>query len=287
MRFAVSIFVLTALTACSADIDVITPPKPGVDNTDAAYDLDHLLRVEIEMAADDWDSLRRQTRTLETTLMLEDCQEQPFVSPFTWFEGSVTLDGQHLERVDVRKKGFLGSLSEERPALKLDLGEYDSDPAIVRQCVTYAVFDDLELASPRCSLAQVSVNGDDLGIYVNVEPIKEPMLARHFEDDGVRQVVATRQPELNDFIDAGLPDWPYEPRESYCMELGGAAQATVETTWDTIETSDVFTTGSLSMDLDFGDGEAWSGLEGGAVAGGYEGGRLPIWRPGSHPPRRC
>lgn len=175
-------------------------PTEGTDDPGVtAYDLDHLLRVELELPADDWDQLRTQTRTLADTLLKEDCQSEPFESPFTWFEASATIDGQHFERVDLRKKGFLGSMSEEKPALKLDLGEYEddatfqgerrltlnnavSDPAYVRQCVSYGFFDDAGLPAPRCSLAQVMVNGEDLGIFVNVEPIKEPMLARLFDD---------------------------------------------------------------------------------------------------------
>jgi len=187
-----------SLVACTGG----TLPSPGGGTTEGldselVYDLDHLLRVEIELPEQDWDALREQTRTLADTIMKEDCQAEPFESPFTWFEASATLDGEHLPRVDVRKKGFLGSLSADKPALKLDLGEYDeeatfhgvrrltlnnsqSDPSFVTQCLTYATFADVGLPAPRCSLAQVTVNGEDLGLFVNLEPIKEPLLERLF-----------------------------------------------------------------------------------------------------------
>ena len=170
------------------------------DLTDAVYDPERLLRVEIEMDPDDWDALRTQTRDPDL-LVGEDCQEAPFANPFTWFPATVTLDGEVFEAVGVRKKGFLGSLSEEKPGLKVDLEEYGqealfsgverltlnnavSDPAYVRQCLAYGFYRDAGLPASRCAFARVAVNGDDLGLYVNVEPIKKDFLRRHFEDDG-------------------------------------------------------------------------------------------------------
>ena len=101
--------------------------------------------------------------------------------------------------MEVRKKGFIGSLSTARPSLKLDLGEFEedwafegarrltlnnavSDPAVVRQCLTYSAFADAGLPAPRCGFARVTVNGVDLGLYVNLEPVKEPFLERHWGD---------------------------------------------------------------------------------------------------------
>jgi len=48
----------------------------------------------------------------------KQCLLQPFAKPFGWFEATVTVDGLRRERVAVRKKGFLGSLNDERPALR-------------------------------------------------------------------------------------------------------------------------------------------------------------------------
>ncbi|MCP4805743.1 MAG: hypothetical protein GY884_10405 [Proteobacteria bacterium] len=187
--------------ACTGGVEV--PPvdsEPEIDETDQVYDLDHLMRVDIELPEDDWDDLRTQSRTWATTIGQPDCQEQPFESPFTWFEARVTIDGELYERADVRKKGFLGSMNEDKPSLKLDLGEFDdeatfhgmrrltlnnslADASFARQCVAYGFFRDAGLPAPRCSLAQVTVNGDDLGVFVNLEPLKKPFLEREFGDD--------------------------------------------------------------------------------------------------------
>lgn len=194
-----------ALGACgiddSGDITVVHPGEwqPPVDPTEAAYDPDHILRIDIEMEAAEWDALRLQTRSI-FDVVGSSCLAEPPPRPFTYFPAAVTIDGERFEDVGVRKKGFFGSLSETKPSLKVDFDQYvgdqrfsglkqltlnnaTSDAAYVKQCLGYAVFAAAGVPAPRCSFATVSVNGASLGIYVNVEGIKKQFLARHFDDD--------------------------------------------------------------------------------------------------------
>jgi spore coat protein CotH len=177
-----------------------TAPPEEPDLTEWVYDPDHLLRVEIELDASDWDELRFQTRDAWEMLGHEDCLSDPWGSPFTYFPATVTIDGEVFPNVGVRKKGFLGSLSEDKPALKIDLSEYGedalysgterltlnnavSDPSFLRQCLGYGFYRDAGLPASRCNYATVAVNGRNLGVYVNVEPIKKAFLRRHFGND--------------------------------------------------------------------------------------------------------
>lgn len=162
------------------------------------YAMDRVVEVEIELDPEDWDALRYESRNL-LELLNGDCRAEPFGSPYTWFSASVTLDGERFDPVEVRKKGFIGSLSDERPSLKIDLGEFErewnfegarrltlnnaiSDDSVVRQCLSYSAFADAGLPAVQCGFARVWVNGEDLGLYVNVEPIKEPFLERNWGD---------------------------------------------------------------------------------------------------------
>lgn len=186
-----------ALVACADD--TLTPDGDRPDLSDQVYDPNRLLNIDIELPEASWDSLRHESRDLGDVLG-GDCLSEPFGSPFTWFEGAVTIDGVALAPVDVRKKGFLGSLDDVRPSLKLDLGEYESDrrfetvrrltlnnnlsdPAQLRQCIGYALFGRAGVPSPRCNFAEVTVNGRDLGVYSNVEGVRKPFLRRHFSSD--------------------------------------------------------------------------------------------------------
>lgn len=174
----------------------LPPPRP---DPAPYYAPDRLLEVDITLAPADWDALRLQTRDIVSTLA-GDCQAKPFPSPYTYFPGTVTVDGETVANVGVRKKGFIGSLSETRPSLKVKFDEYEigqhlgglirmtlnnarQDPAIIRQCIAYATFARVGVPAPRCNYARVSVNGEDLGVYAHVEPVKKPFLREHFSDD--------------------------------------------------------------------------------------------------------
>ncbi|MEZ4398862.1 MAG: CotH kinase family protein [Kofleriaceae bacterium] len=192
------------------------------DLTAALYDPDHVVEVAIELPPAAWDELRTQARPGDI-LTGADCQAAPFGSPFTGQLGTVTIDGVRLEQVGVRKKGFLGSLDDDKPSLKLKLDQViagqevsgvrdltlnnnKQDPSVVRQCLAYRRFAAAGVPAPRCNYAHVTVNGRDLGVFTNVEPVKKRFLARHFASDAGRLYEGT----LADF----RPGWmaTFEPK---------------------------------------------------------------------------
>ncbi len=199
---------LVALVACKAGEGAVgDPPKntasePGKGPIDdaALFDPTHLIDVSIEMDADDFGQIRAESRD-GFEVLGGDCTAQPFESPFTWFEGDVTVDGELIERAGVRKKGFLGSMSADKPSLKISTDEWVADqlmadgterltlnnnvqdPSVLNQCLGLSVFAAAGVPAPRCNFAEVSVNGEGLGVYTHVEAVKKDFLRRHFEDD--------------------------------------------------------------------------------------------------------
>ena len=177
------------------------PPVAEAHPSDAYFALDRVLDISIEIAPEDWDTLRNQTRTFED--LLEEIEKyelsRPFADIYTWFSGTVTVDGETRANVGVRKKGFLGSQSDAKPSLKLRFDKYVDDqilggvvermtlnnsiqdPSLINTCLAYQIFAASGLPSSRCNFATVSVNGKGLGLYVHVEEIKPPFLARHFD----------------------------------------------------------------------------------------------------------
>jgi hypothetical protein len=183
----------------SAEQSQVPDAGTGLDETDQLFDPDEILQVDITLDPDDWDLIRHQERSI-LDIFGVGCLEQPFASPYTYVEGDVVVDGVEIDRVGVRKKGFLGSLDDEKPSLKVKFDEYvagqhlyglgrltlnncKQDPSLVRQCIGYSVFAEAGLAAPRCNFARVSVNGADLGIYAHVESVKKQFLRRHYESD--------------------------------------------------------------------------------------------------------
>ena len=179
-----------------------TPEEPAeIDPSEAYFTLDRVMEISIEIAEEDWDTLRHQTRTFED-LMAEIERynlSRPFADIYTWFSATVTTDGETHTEVGVRKKGFLGSQSDTKPSLKLRYDKYVDgqslggvmermtlnnsvqDPSMINTCLAYQVFAAAGLPSPRCNFATVTVNGQELGLYVHLEEIKKPFLARHFD----------------------------------------------------------------------------------------------------------
>lgn len=189
--------IVVVIAACSDQPAArATSDAGGADAGSSLYDPRHILEVELTVAADDWDQLRSEGRSLPA--VMSGCDDPEF--GYTVVSASARIDGMEVAALGVRKKGFLGSLSNVRPSLRLDFAEYDpsqtfagsktltlnnsrQDPSLLHQCVAYAVFERAGVPAPRCSFAHVRVNGDDLGVYVNVEPIKKPLLRRYFDDD--------------------------------------------------------------------------------------------------------
>ncbi len=169
--------------------------------SDAYFAVERVLDITIEIAEEDWDTLRHQTRTFEDVIaeINKHGLSRPFADIYDWFGATVTVDGETHADVGVRKKGFLGSQSDTKPALKLRFDKYVDDqslggvmermtlnnsvqdPSMINTCLSYRVFAAAGSPAPRCNFATVSVNGKNLGLYVHVEEIKAPFLSRHFE----------------------------------------------------------------------------------------------------------
>ncbi len=179
-----------------------TPEVPEeVDPSEAYFAMDRVLEVSIEIAEEDWDTLRHQTRTFEDLMAeIERYQlSRPFADIYDWFPATVTIDGERHTEVGVRKKGFLGSQSDTKPSLKLRYDKYVDgqslggvmermtlnnsvqDPSMINTCLAYQVFAAAGSPAPRCNFATVTVNGKELGLYIHLEELKKPFLARHFD----------------------------------------------------------------------------------------------------------
>ena len=63
--------------------------------------LDHVVDVAVEMPPEDWEHLRRQTRTF-SDILIGDCLARPQPSVFSWFAATVTVDGETHTDVGVR-----------------------------------------------------------------------------------------------------------------------------------------------------------------------------------------
>ena len=169
---------------------------------DDLFPHDQVLDVQITIDSKDWDSIRHQSRNFFEALN-ESRQRAPIDHPYTYVEASVLIDGVEFPQVGIRKKGFIGSQNSTRPSIKVKLNHVDKegqidgltnltfnnnqqDVSLISQFMGYGLFNSAGIPAPRCAYANVTVNGQDLGIYAHVERIHRPFLKREFgNDDGV------------------------------------------------------------------------------------------------------
>ncbi len=202
MHWLLGMVFLLLAGACAPTTAPHATTAPGASSsilpagTDALFDLEHLVAVELTIAPAEWDKLREQQHDLGKVFGA-NCLDGPIKRPYDYVPATISIDGGEPVAAEVRKKGYVGSVSNTRPSLKvrladpymgvtrLTLNNNQQDASQTHQCVGYRAFARAGVPAPRCNLAKVSVNGTALGVYSNVEPIKKPFLKRAFgRDDG-------------------------------------------------------------------------------------------------------
>ncbi len=161
------------------------------------YDINHILDIKIEIKPEDWEKMIEQRYTFASVFSGENCSK-PIPELYTYFSGTITVDGEKFENVGIRKKGLIGSHSLVKPSMKIDMAEFNKennyfgvkkitlnnnkqDPSIIRQCLSYELFAKAGVPAPKCNFAKVTVNGQNLGIYTHVEEISSDFLKLNFD----------------------------------------------------------------------------------------------------------
>jgi spore coat protein CotH len=186
-------FWLTFLLVVASSQPILSAQEKKL-SANKLFDPNQIVDIKIEVPQKDWDTIRRQSRSFAESLT-----KKTAASPFTYVKCDITIDGVTIKDVGIRKKGFIGSLDENRPSLKIKFDHYQGqtpvdgldrltlnnnkqDPSRINQYLAYKLFNESGTAAPRCNFAKVTVNGKPLGIYSNVESVKEPFLKNRFAD---------------------------------------------------------------------------------------------------------
>jgi spore coat protein CotH len=208
-KFCVTWTAVLLLLCCSGNCVAVEPQL----SADRLFEPHHLVDVKITVPKADWDTIRVQTRNFVEALS----RDLP-KSPFTYVKADIEIDGVLIQNVGLRKKGFLGSLNDERPSLKIKFDKYEQqspiagldrltlnnnhqDASRLSQYMGYRFFNASGTFASRCNLAKVTVNGTYLGLYSNVESIKEPMLQRGFGDGSGALFEGTVVDFYEDFVE--------------------------------------------------------------------------------------
>jgi spore coat protein CotH len=147
---------------------------------------DRVVTVRFVMTEEDWIYLQ------------ENAREEEYVKADMWYDGELVPD------IALRPKGN-SSLSSTissgsiRFSLKADLNFFNSarnldgvkklnfnngwsDPSFMREILSYEIFEQMGLPTPRASFVDVWINDTHLGLYTMVEQVDQTFLSQHFTD---------------------------------------------------------------------------------------------------------
>ena len=147
---------------------------------------DTVNEINIEIDEADWQN------------MLENPLEEEY------HKANVTINGETVGNVAIRTKGntsltSVANSDSDRYSFKLDFDYYDnngnyyglkklclnnnySDNSSMREYISYKIMGELGLDVPECAYSHITVNGEEWGLYLAVEPVDEVFLAEHFAD---------------------------------------------------------------------------------------------------------
>ena len=243
------------------------------------YDPNDVLDVEVTMSDSDWELLRHEGPQISEW------------SPACKFDGyndynaTVTIEGETVGNVAVRKKGKIGGLTVIRPALTLNFGKGDEnegrtfggdqyvslnnnrqDLSGIKECLSLGVFESAGILSPRCNLARVTAQGVDLGVYAHVEPFnKVDFLTSAFGDGSGNLYQGSRS---GDFLASRIPFFSKKTNKSDTDRsdldaVVAAMEASDEFVWDELDkviNMDYFLTYSVVEAL-LGHSNGYSGYQ--------------------------
>jgi spore coat protein CotH len=112
---------------------------------------------------------------------------------------SVTIDGETVDSIGIRFKGFTSASAATKKPFKFDFNEFVSgkrydglrklnlnngtgDPGLQRDVICYDLMNRSGVNAPRVSFARVSINGEFFAIYQVVEQVDKEFLKRSFSN---------------------------------------------------------------------------------------------------------
>ena len=155
------------------------------DYVTTIFDDDKVIEINIEMDETAWQE------------MLDNAYAEEYTA------ANVTINGTTYNNVAIRPKGN-SSLSQlvtddttDRYSFKIKFDEYVdgqtldglsklvlnnnmSDATYMKEYLSYKLLASLGVPTPECAYAHITINGEEWGLYLAVEPIEEEFIARNY-----------------------------------------------------------------------------------------------------------
>lgn len=184
-RICIVIVALTLLISvifCSGQIWGIQAAERTMGYENCIFDSSKVHKVDIIM--DNWDSF------------IENCESEEYS------ECSLVIDGEAIKNVGIRAKGntslsSVKNMDSSRYSFKVEFDHYENgktyhgldkicfnniiqDNSYMKDFLAYTLMKDFGADAPLCSFADISVNGEERGLYLAVESVEEAFLQRNY-----------------------------------------------------------------------------------------------------------
>ena len=191
-HFNAIVAILMIIAICFSSLIVLLPKnitlatsitQPNYVTT--IFDDDKVIEINIEMSEDDWQE------------MIDNASAEEYTS------ANITVNGTTYTNVGIRPKGnsslsqIVADSTTDRFSFKLKFDKYIdgqtldelsklvlnnnmSDTTYMKEYLSYKLLDSLNVPTPECAYAHITVNGEEWGLYLAVEPIEEEFIERHY-----------------------------------------------------------------------------------------------------------
>ena len=155
--------------------------------TDKLFDTSYVHTINIEIADEDWQDL--------VTNPLDE----------TYYSCNITIDGETYKNIGLRTKGNssltqVANSDSDRYSFKIKFDKFDKeqdyygleklslnniiqDATFMKDYLSYKLMGDFGVASPYVSYSYITINGEEWGLYLNVEDIDSSFLDRNYGED--------------------------------------------------------------------------------------------------------
>ena len=176
------VLVLTILFCNAQKLGVQAVQTSSMGYESRLFDTSKVHTIDIEM--DDWDDF------------IENCEDEEYVMC------SLVIDNEAFKNVAIRAKGntslsSVATYGNDRYSFKIEFDHYSSentyygldklclnniiqDNTYMKDYLTYQMMNYFGVNAPLCSYVQITVNGEDWGLYLAVEGVEESFLERNY-----------------------------------------------------------------------------------------------------------
>lgn len=203
--------------AGKADSDS-TSSKEEAEYVSKLFDTSYVHSIDIEIAEEDWEELLANP------------------TDKTKYKVNVTIDGEEIDEVSIATKGNTSLTSvasddtTDRYSLKLNFGKYVdgqtyygldklnlnniyADATYLKDYLSYQLFNHMDVDAPLTSFINVTVNGENRGLYLAIEDVDDSFLERTGNTEG-----ELYKPETSALANMGNPP---EGADGQMPDFGG------------------------------------------------------------------